>query len=76
MGMFDTVIFGCPNCGKHVEIQTKAGKCNLGKIPCYEIPIEIALSIEGEYVRCENCDNSFQIKKAEEPITTIGMRLI
>jgi len=34
MGMFDSLIVKCPDCGEEVEFQSKAGECMLA---CYSL---------------------------------------
>jgi hypothetical protein len=53
MSLFDSVIFKCPNCGADIEAQSKAGYCRLDRFVPREVPLVVALSIEGETVSCE-----------------------
>ncbi len=75
MGMFDTVIFRCPKCGGQIEEQSKAGECLLKDYNQKEVPVIIAISIEGNMVYCNDCDKSFIISKAVVP-QTVSLSLI
>jgi predicted RNA-binding Zn-ribbon protein involved in translation (DUF1610 family) len=55
MGMYDSVIARCPNCGNIIEWQSKAGKCSLYTFDIEEVPVEIAVDIAGETVECPEC---------------------
>jgi hypothetical protein len=60
MGMFDYVIVRCPNCGADVEFQSKAGGCNLHRIPLSEAPIRVKADVIGESEECQ-CKSIVQI---------------
>ena len=55
MGMFDSVMAKCPDCGELVEFQSKAGHCDLVEYKTYEVPTEIAIDICGDEVACKGC---------------------
>lgn len=77
MGMFDSVYFKCPNCGKDIEEQSKAGECLLISYHQTEVPLEIANSILGDDLHCYGCDKSFKIVTDDDipPPVTIKMKL-
>ncbi len=75
MGMFDSVWFKCPSCDGAVEQQSKAGVCELQDIPASEVPAEIAASIDGEYVSCLACGESFKIRVARPTLASVRMEL-
>lgn len=75
MGMFDTAWFVCPRCGEELDIQSKAGDCNLHDYNAtYGVPEDIAIDIEGELVYCPKCHKEY-IVKPFKPIDNIQMRL-
>ena len=41
MGMFDLLIVNCPNCGKKVELQSKAWNCTLDSYTLETAPLPI-----------------------------------
>ena len=47
MGMFDTIHFNCPNCGKRIEAQSKSGPCSLGMHNNQSVPLEVAIDANG-----------------------------
>jgi predicted metal-binding protein len=67
MGMFDRVIFTCPNCQARIEEQSKAGTCSLLEFNEREVPIAIAGEIKGNTVHCDNCKETFVIMLGGRP---------
>jgi DNA-directed RNA polymerase subunit RPC12/RpoP len=59
MGMFDRVMGGCPNCGRTLEFQSKAGDCTLHTYPFDAVPPEIAKDLAGEVIMCEHCRHEY-----------------
>lgn len=75
MGMFDEVCFKCPDCEFRVNVQSKAGKCDLKSYNSLEVPVEIANDIDGDVIFCENC-GCRSVVASLVPIKTVPMRLI
>jgi hypothetical protein len=48
MGMYDTVFAPCPECGKLLQFQSKAGECLLKEYSHKNVPIGIATDLELE----------------------------
>jgi hypothetical protein len=65
MGMFDKIIFTCPNCQNPIEEQSKAGKCSLYEFSADAVPMAIAGDILHNAVRCDNCKEEYIIGAAE-----------
>lgn len=61
MGMFDRIIFTCPNCGKEIENQSKAGVCLLYDYNQDAVPLAIASDILNDDMYCENCKQTFVV---------------
>ncbi len=61
MGMFNTVLIPCPQCGKNVKYQSKAGSCSLkiGHIAASE-PADAAECIGNH--DCPNCMSVFEVR--------------
>jgi len=55
MGMFDSVIVYCPNCGQANEFQSKAGECLLNEYSLNNAPPEILLDLKDEKQICPKC---------------------
>lgn len=53
MGMFDSVFANCPKCGKLVEFQSKGGDRKLKRYHISSVPLEIALSSQGDSEKCK-----------------------
>ena len=62
MGMYDSVDIICPNCGHHVDFQSKAGDCVLDRFTKYNAPIKILADINGNCKRCDVCDYRVSVK--------------
>lgn len=71
MGMYDTVIVGCPKCGTPHDLQTKTGDCTLSTYDIYNAPPEVLAGIAGEEVLCENCGTLFMVQ-----VTTMAQTVI
>lgn len=62
MGMFDSVAFICPGCGKEFLEQTKAGECLLQYFPAEACPPEIARGFVNCIVTCYHCHNDWLVQ--------------
>ncbi len=61
MGMFDTLHFNCPDCGKQFEEQTKAGECLLRNFHQNSVPTLVAAQVVGDLICCPHCSVRFVI---------------
>lgn len=61
MGMFDSVNFACPKCRSIVEVQSKAGGCNLRTYSSQNVPAVIAADLSGDTVQCPSCNETWQV---------------
>ena len=75
MGMFDSVYFKCPHCGKDTEVQSKAGDCTLDNFWQNRVPPQIAIDLEGDEESCRLCKESFKIVSLNKP-TDVIMRAV
>jgi len=41
MGLYDTILFNCPNCGAEYGAQSKSGECILGSYERHAVPVEV-----------------------------------
>jgi len=55
MGMFDSLIIKCRQCGEDVEFQSKAGECRLEQYNLSDVPADIAGSLDGRSQECLKC---------------------
>lgn len=67
MGMFDSVMFTCPHCGKSTEVQSKDGRCILARYSQNGVPLVIAAGLEGSKEYCHECKKSFFIRTPSAP---------
>lgn len=61
MGMYDSVIVDCPDCGGELEYQTKNGPCDLREYSINNCPMDIAQGVDGDTTRCGECGKKFTI---------------
>lgn len=62
MGMYDSVITACPDCGDEVEFQSKAGSCIGARYSLSRVPASIAEDIHDDSVVCRGCHRTVTIK--------------
>jgi hypothetical protein len=84
MGMFDTVLVPCPECGTEEEFQTKSGDCLLATYTLEEAPPDVLGDINRHApATCGKCGTLFGVRLdvkavpakwpiAEEPIQPCG----
>lgn len=63
MGMYDEVRFKCPSCEAPIAVQSKSGDCMFRRHRASNVPVSIAVGVEGEFVKCE-CGASWQVEFA------------
>lgn len=61
MGLYDTVIFECPDCGGKVEAQSKVADCALIEYSSDSVPMDIAVDIDGWPANCVDCRKSYKV---------------
>lgn len=62
MGMYDTVLVPCPNCGHKNEIQSKGGDCFLNEYELHDAPTDVLSDINRHAPHeCEKCESGFSI---------------
>jgi transposase-like protein len=74
MGLFDTVNFTCPHCGKTTGVQSKAGPCDLITYDERDVPLAIAAALGDERETCEHCDRDFVLRSSVPD--TVVMRAV
>ena len=61
MGMFDTVMVPCPQCGTKNEFQSKGGECKLAVYDLEDVPVDV-LSDANRYPNsCSKCGIPYKI---------------
>ena len=76
MGMFDSVIVNCPNCGNEIEFQSKAGECRLKEYKISSVPITIAESIKDTIESCRNCGTDITLKSNHATNTSMFICIV
>ncbi len=54
MGMYNEVIFTCPECDNFIMEQTKSGTCSLATRNSDRVPLEEVSGL-GSSITCESC---------------------
>ena len=55
MGMYDTFVYDCPNCGKGTESQTKLGICMLDVLEIGSVfPMDGKILMKNDCNKCKN----------------------
>jgi len=67
MGMVDSVLACCPNCGAVLSFQSKAGECSLQEFSADAVPANIAVDIEGDVLACDECLKVWRITTQQMP---------
>ena len=63
MGLFDTVLVGCPECGHLTEAQSKSGPCNLDVFTLDEAPIDVMSDVNRHApFTCGECGATFKVE--------------
>ncbi len=55
MSSFDAVVGQCPHCGHRLEVQSKAGDCDMKTYTTTAVPVEIAVDVHGYGGTCDHC---------------------
>jgi len=61
MGMFDTVIVSCPNCGEETEFQSKSGDCMLRHYTLEDCPDDVLSNVNRHAPYDCHCGVSFEV---------------
>lgn len=63
MGMFDTVMVPCPECGETSEFQSKGGDCILAVYDLHACPPDVMGDVNRHAPNtCEKCGTVFAVK--------------
>lgn len=60
MGMFDSVLFKCSNCGTRIEAQSKSGDCVLGRFSIFSAPLDVLIGLD--YTDCRQCGQRHKVE--------------
>jgi hypothetical protein len=75
MGMYDSVMVNCPECGAEVEFQSKSGDCLLMVYHASGVPSEIARDIEGDREICR-CGCVMRLAYVKPPAKLVCMTAV
>ena len=71
MGMYDTVIVPCPECGKKEEFQSKSGECYLQVVVLEECPIDILADVNRHSPYTCDCGTVFEVDLSTRKSTKV-----
>lgn len=63
MGVYNTILVECPECGEILEFQTKSGSCALRHYHISKVPEEDIKGILGDSICCYKCETKVTIGK-------------
>ncbi len=61
MGMFDTVMVPCPECGTKAEFQSKSGDCILQEVELEDCPDDILANVNRHSPCACDCGTVFEV---------------
>lgn len=62
MGVYDTVLVPCPNCGEKIDFQSKSGDCTLAVYELENAPDDVLLDINRHDPHtCTKCKTKFTV---------------
>lgn len=71
MGMFDTVIVLCPECGEEHEFQSKSGECSLQVVNLDECPDDILADVNRHSPYTCECGCVFEVDLSTRKSTKV-----
>jgi RNase P subunit RPR2 len=71
MGMFDTVLVPCPNCGKKEEFQSKSGDCILQLVELDKCPDDIFADINRHSPYTCECGCKFRVDEISREVVEV-----
>ena len=79
MGCFDSLYVKCPECDNELEFQSKSGICCQYSYTKSNIPIDVAIGINDDIVRCDFCKSRIKLickipKKTNIKLINMGKR--
>jgi hypothetical protein len=75
VGLYDTVMVPCPQCGTRAEFQSKSGVCDLETYALHEAPDDVLRDVNRNApVTCSKCQARFgvEIEGPRRPRTLIA----
>lgn len=61
MSSLDLVVGQCPHCGHRLEVQSKAGACEMRSYTTTAVPAEIAIDAAGVGGLCGSCGQRWEL---------------
>lgn len=72
MGVYDTVLVNCPNCGLESEFQSKSGNCKLANYTLEDCPSDVLANVNRHSPNLCECGTLFEvdIEKRKSVVST------
>ncbi len=61
MGCFDSLYVDCPKCNGSIEFQSKSGYCAMSIYNRDNLPVEVAVGMQGDIEKCEACGQEVKL---------------
>lgn len=61
MGLFDSLYIKCPTCKRQLEFQSKSGPCCCLSFKEKNLPVDVAVGMNGDIVSCEFCNINWKL---------------
>ena len=68
MSCFDSVYVKCPNCGREMEFQSKADKCEMQSFTTQAVPVKVAVDLDGNSDTCPKCQSQVALHAVGIPV--------
>ena len=75
MGMFDSIMVPCPECGKKYEAQTKTGQRLLETWDLEDAPIEALMGVNTHAPFTCSCGTEFEVKFKVQVVYAIPVKV-
>lgn len=63
MGMYDSVMVPCPECGQYAEFQSKSGMCLLDTYSLGDAPDDVLMDVNRHSPhKCEKCGTKYSVE--------------
>jgi len=75
MGMFDSIYFNCPDCGKNIEAQSKSGECSLDSYAHDSVPVDVAMDANRHAPYKCSCGASWELGNIPDEETRVALTI-
>ena len=76
MGLYDSIVFPCNDCGEVIEAQSKSGECQLDRFEPDSVPVDVALDANRHAPFECLCGAIYQFDEIEPPRDRVALRVV